>query len=74
MIKVAKVLGWVIFGAVGFWLGIRGNPIGWFLMLAPVWPIVATIRGQADAKDSQVWFDIGGCGGDGCGGCGGCGA
>jgi hypothetical protein len=77
MIKVAKVLGCVIIGAVGFWLGSRGNPMGWFLMLAAAWLVVATIRGQAKAKGNS-WFEFGGCGadgcgGDGCGGCGGCG-
>ena len=72
MIKVAKVLGWVIFGAVGFMLGIKGNPMGWVFVLAAAWLIVAIIRGSADAKDGQFdsTFHIGGCGGDGCGGCG----
>ena len=70
MNKVVNVLGGIIFGAFGFSLGIAGNLIGWVFVLAAAWSIVATIRGQADAKDSQVWFDIGGCGGDGCGGCG----
>lgn len=72
MIKVAKVLGCVIIGAVGFWLGSQGNPIGWVLVLAAAGLVVATIHVSADAKGNS-WFEFGGCGDDGCGGCGGCG-
>ncbi|HET7911169.1 MAG TPA: hypothetical protein VFL49_04015 [Pseudolabrys sp.] len=77
MNKAVNVLGWIIFGAIGFSLGMAGNPMGWVFVLAAAWAIIATIRGQADAKDGQAgssnsWFDIGGCGGcsGGCGGCG----
>ena len=72
MNKTVNVLGWIIFGAIGFWLGMTGNLMGWVFVLAAAWSIVATIRRQADAKDGQAGsnsgFDIGGCGG--CGGCG----
>lgn len=69
MNKTVNVLGWIIFGAIGFWLGMAGNLMGWVFVLAAAWSIVATIRGQTDAKDGQAgsnsWFDIGGCGGCG---------
>ena len=72
MNKALNVLGWIIFGAIGFSLGMAGNLMGWVFVLAAAWSIVATICGQADAKDGQggsnSWFDIGGRGG--CGGCG----
>jgi hypothetical protein len=77
MNKAVTVLVSIIWGAVGFWLGMAGNLMGWVFVLIAALSIVATIRGQADAKDGQSgsnsWFDIGGCGGDGDGGCGGCG-
>jgi hypothetical protein len=68
-----NVLGSIICGAVGFSLGRAGNLMGWVFVLAAAWSIIATIRGQADAKDGQAgsnsWFDIGGGddgGGDDC--------
>ena len=64
MNKAVNVLGSIICGAVGFSLGMAGNLMGWVFVLAAAWSIVATIRGQADAKDGQAgsnsWFDIGG--------------
>jgi hypothetical protein len=64
MNKAVNVLGSIIFGAVGFSLGIAGNLMGWIFVLAAAWSIVATICGRADAKDGQAgsnsWFDIGG--------------
>jgi hypothetical protein len=76
MNKTVNVLGGIILGAIGFWHGMAGNPMGWIFVVAAAWSIVATIRRKADAKDGQAgkdgsnsWFDIGGCGGCG-GGCG----
>lgn len=69
MNKAVNVLGWIIFGAIGFSLGMEGHLMGWVLVLVAAWSIVATIRGRADAKDGQAgsnnWFDMGGCGGCG---------
>jgi len=61
MNKVVNVLGGIIFGAVGFWLGMAGNLMGWVFMLFAAWSIVATILGKAGANDGQAggWFDIG---------------
>jgi hypothetical protein len=73
MNKAVNVIGWFIFGIIGFSVGMAGNLMGWVFLVAAAWSIVATVRGQADVKDGQAggnsWFDIGGCGG--CGGCGG---
>jgi hypothetical protein len=60
MNKAVNVLGWMIFGATGFSLGIAGNLMGWVFVLAAAWSIVATIRRQAGQAGSNSWFDIGG--------------
>lgn len=69
MKQTLKVLGGIILGAIGLWLGMAGHPIGWVFVLAAAWSIIDTIRRKADAKDGQAgsnsWFDIGGCGGCG---------
>ena len=65
MNKAVNVLGWIIFGAIGFSLGMAGNLMGWVFVLAAAWSIVATIRGQGG---SNSWFDIGGDDGGGDGG------
>ena len=76
MDKAGAVLGGIILGAIGFWHGMAGNPMGWIFVGAAACSIVATLRRKADAKDGEAgkdgsgsWFDIGGCGG-GDGGCG----
>jgi hypothetical protein len=69
MIKAVNVLGCIIFGAIGFSLGMAGNLMGWVFVLAAAWSIVATIRGQAGQAGSNSWFDIDG--GDDGGGDGG---
>ena len=76
MNKTVEVLVLIVFGAIGFSLGMKGNPMGWIFVVAAAGSIVATIRRTADAKDGEAgkdgsnsWFDIGGCGGCG-GGCG----
>jgi hypothetical protein len=73
MHKAVNVLVCIIFGAIGFSLGMAGHPAGWVFVLVAAGSIVATIRRKADVKDDQAgsnsWFDIGGCAGCG-GGCG----
>lgn len=74
MKRAVSVGFWTLFSVLGLSVGVAGNPVGWFVLVAGICFVVAAIRAEGDGKGDQssdITLSITGDGG--CGGCGGCG-